>query len=52
MLYFILHPYLAIGANIFEEFFSRESISLVIEDLQISIVVVNLETEEVTQWIR
>ena len=44
--------YLAVGKTIYEDFFSRESISFAAEQLKVSMVVVNLETEEIAQWIR
>jgi hypothetical protein len=44
--------YLAVGEDIYEEFLLREAIKFAVEQLKISLVVVNLESEEVSQWIR
>ncbi len=44
--------YLAVGEDIYEEFLLREAIKFAVEQLGISLVVVNLESEEVSQWIR
>lgn len=44
--------YLAVGEDIYEEFLLREAIKFAVEQLELSLVVVNLESEEVSQWIR
>ena len=44
--------YLAVGEDIYETFLLREAIKFAVEELKLSLVVVNLETQEVVQWIR
>lgn len=44
--------YLAVGEDIYEEFLSGEAINFAVEELKLSLIVVNLETEEIAQWIR
>lgn len=44
--------YLAVGEDIYETFLLGEAIKFAVEELKLSLVVVNLETEEIAQWIR
>ncbi len=44
--------YLAVGETVYEEFFTRESIAFAVEQLSVSIIVVNLEIEEIVRWIK
>ena len=44
--------YLAVGKDIYEKFLLREAINFAVEQLEISLVVVNLESQEVVQWIK
>ena len=46
------HLYLAVDDKVYVDFFQREDISVVIEELQLSLVIVNLKREEVVEWIR
>ncbi len=46
------HLYLAVDDKIYADFFRREDIIVVIEELQLSLLIVNLDTEEVVEWIR
>ncbi|MCU0239571.1 MAG: hypothetical protein MUC29_09030 [Pyrinomonadaceae bacterium] len=43
--------FLAISDEIFKEFFERDSVKIVTERKNISILVVNLHLEEIVQWI-
>jgi hypothetical protein len=43
--------YLAIGHLIYEGLFQRPAVRLIIEDTNIPLLVVNVENEEVLQWI-
>ena len=43
--------YLAVPQSVYEAFFQHQLIKTALERLAIRLVVVNLETEEVTQWI-
>ena len=43
--------FLAISKDIYTDFFGRKSVQTVMQATQLKLVVVNLETEEVTQWI-
>lgn len=44
--------YLAVGADVFEDFFTGEAIDLALEELEISIIIVNLDEELITRWVR
>jgi len=44
--------YLAVSNDVFEEFFTRPAIQLVIDECQIALIVVDLDSEEVVQWNR
>jgi hypothetical protein len=44
--------YLAINENTYTTFFLQKAIQLIVEQNQISLIVVDLDTEEITQWIR
>ena len=44
--------YIAVGKDIYEKFLLREAINFAIERLKIPLIAVNLETEEIVQWIR
>ena len=43
--------YLAISKDIYTDFFGRKSVQMVMRETQLKLVVVDLETEEVVQWI-
>jgi hypothetical protein len=43
--------YLAIGDVIYADIFGRKSIQVIVQERQLALLVVNLDTEEVTQWI-
>lgn len=42
--------YLAISEKVYDEFFSLESIQVIINRLQVPIIVVNPEAEEIVKW--
>lgn len=42
--------YLAVGNQVFEEFFSRPAIRLVCRECQVAIVVIDLNAEEIQSW--
>ncbi|WP_307731203.1 element excision factor XisH family protein [Microseira wollei] len=42
--------YLAIGIDIYQDFFQRPSIQVIIEDYDLKIIVFNPDTEEIIQW--
>lgn len=44
--------YLAVGKDIYEEFFTGEAIDLALRELEVSVIIVNLETEVISEWIR
>jgi hypothetical protein len=44
--------FLAVGAATFAQFFKRKSVQLVVQSNRIKLVVVDLDTEEVVEWIR
>jgi hypothetical protein len=43
--------FLAVGAATYTHFFGRKSVQLVVERNHIKLLVVNLDTEEIVQWI-
>jgi hypothetical protein len=43
--------YLAIGSDIYATFFQRKAIQLVVRECQVAQLVVNIEKEELVQWI-
>lgn len=43
--------YLAIGQTVYEDFFQQVAIKLILETYDVSLLVVNLEQEEILQWI-
>jgi hypothetical protein len=43
--------YLAISQEIYENFFSQVAIKFIIQHNQVALLVVNIDTEEVIQWI-
>ena len=51
----ITHPnykvYLAIGRNIHEKFFQKSAIQLILHKYQVSLLVVDIQKEEINQWI-
>ncbi|MGH9801106.1 MAG: XisH family protein [Blastocatellia bacterium] len=42
--------YLAVSADIWERFFLREEVLIVVEKYQLPFLIVNIQTEEVAQW--
>lgn len=42
--------YLAISEKVYDEFFTLESIQVIISRLQVPLIVVNAETEEIVKW--
>ncbi len=43
--------YLAVGKNIYKSFFVKKAISLIIEETNLSLIVVDLNKEEIIQWV-
>ncbi|MEQ9357716.1 XisH family protein [Coleofasciculus chthonoplastes] len=43
--------YLAISQDVYENFFGQVAIQLIVQQNQVALIVVNIEAEEVTQWI-
>ncbi|MDZ8188543.1 MAG: XisH family protein [Nostoc sp. ChiSLP02] len=43
--------YLAIGEVIYEDFFQKVAIQLVLEKYQVSLLVINMKKEEIVKWI-
>lgn len=43
--------YLALSEVVFKELFARKSFQLVVRDNQIALLIVNLDREEIVQWI-
>ncbi len=43
--------YLAISTNIYETLFQQDIAQLILKKRQLPLVIVNLETEEITEWI-
>jgi hypothetical protein len=43
--------YVAIGAIIYKSFFNQDVIQLILHKHQLPLIVVDTETEEITQWI-
>jgi hypothetical protein len=43
--------YLAVGADVFEAFFERPSIQYIVSRLRLALLVVDVENEEILQWI-
>lgn len=43
--------YLAISQDVYENFFLQVAIQLIVQQNQVALIVVNIEAEEVTQWI-
>ncbi len=44
--------YLAIGDRIYAKYFRQKAVQAIAERFQLALLVVNLETEEIVQWIR
>lgn len=44
--------YLAINESTYTSFFLQKAIQLIVQQNQISLIVVDVDTEEITQWIR
>ena len=44
--------YIAISEKVYDEFFTLESIQVIIKRLRVPLVVVNVGTEEIVKWIR
>lgn len=44
--------YLAVSEEIWNRFFLREEVSIIVEKYQLPFLIVNIETEEVAQWTR
>ena len=44
--------FLAVSEEIFQDFFTQEAISIIIESQNISVLSVNIEKEEITKWIK
>ncbi|MBC7796557.1 MAG: XisH family protein [Pyrinomonadaceae bacterium] len=42
--------YLAVGEKIYNDFFTQKSIQVVIEKFQVSLIIVDLEKEEIVKW--
>lgn len=42
--------FLAVGENVFHEFFMRPAIQLVCRECRVAIVVIDLDTEEIQSW--
>lgn len=42
--------YLAISEKVYDEFFTLESIQVIINRLQVPLIIVNPETEEIVKW--
>jgi hypothetical protein len=42
--------YIAISEKVYEEFFTLESIQVIVKRFQLPLIVVNLETEEIVKW--
>jgi hypothetical protein len=42
--------YLAIGDIVYEDFFQREAIQLIVKRCQLALLVVDLENEEIVKW--
>lgn len=43
--------YLAIPIDIYQDFFQRLSIQIIVEDYELKLIVFNPDTEEIVQWI-
>ena len=43
--------YIAISERVYDEFFTLESVQVIIRRLQIPLIIVKLETEEISKWI-
>lgn len=43
--------YLAISETVFKELFARKSFQLIVQDNQVAMLIVNLDREEIVQWI-
>jgi hypothetical protein len=44
--------YLAVDDKVYEDFFTEQAVRVALDKFQISIIVVNLENEEIVRWIR
>lgn len=42
--------YIAISEKVYEEFFTLESIQVIVKRFQLPLIVVNLQTEEIAKW--
>lgn len=43
--------FLAVSETIYQKFFQRESVKVIVSDLKIDLLIFNEDTEEITQWI-
>ena len=43
--------YVAISEQVYDDFFTLESVQVIIERLRVPLIVVNLENEEIVKWI-
>jgi hypothetical protein len=43
--------YIAVGESVYDEFFTLESVQVIVKRLQLPLIVVNLGTEEIAKWI-
>ncbi len=44
--------YLAISHKIYDKYFRQKAVQMIAERFQLAMIIVNLETEEIVQWIR
>ena len=43
--------YLAVGSDVYDNFFELEAIQVIVERYSLRLIVVNLESEEIARWI-
>ena len=43
--------YLAVGSDVYDSFFEQEAIQVIVERYSLRLIVVNLESEEISKWI-
>jgi len=43
--------YLAVGDDVYGSFFEQKAIQVILQEQRLALLTVNLETEEITQWI-
>jgi hypothetical protein len=44
--------FIALSEKIYDEFFSQKAIQVIVEKINLSMILVNLENEEVVRWIK